>query len=263
MEAGYTETGNDTEKTTEHFTSSYEGNNVLLMLQGSPFSFDSVCGSPFPSLWVSSCCDSDRRVSRPPDLVSNASAGSRLRGSRSAKEYQRTQATALNESWVFLCAFLSVSTFRGLREVWRRRLSKLVGRLFDDCRGDSIGGCWRGGFLFFRGAGALLGACTNARLGFIRGMFIGNEGSRGFLQEVQTPLAIKDCYLLECERESEVTQPSIGIRALHLPFQVHTQSSEHTHTHTLRTHTRSSGQPFMLRRPGSNWGFCALLKSTS
>ncbi len=106
MEAGYTETGNDTEKTTEHFTSSYEGNNVLLMLQGNPFSFDSVCGSPFPSLWVSSCCDSDRRVSRPPGLVSNASAGSRLRGSRSAKEYQRTQATALNESWVFLCAFL-------------------------------------------------------------------------------------------------------------------------------------------------------------
>lgn len=50
MEAGYTETGNDTEKTTEHFTSSFEGNNVLTTFQGSPFSSDSVSGSPFPSL---------------------------------------------------------------------------------------------------------------------------------------------------------------------------------------------------------------------
>ncbi len=30
-------------------------------------------------------------------------------------------------------------------------------------------------------------------------------------------------------------------------------------THTLWTHTRSSGQP-MLRRPGSSWGFGALFK---
>ncbi len=37
----------------------------------------------------------------------------------------------------------------------------------------------------------------------------------------------------------------------------HTHSSEHTHT--LWTHTRSSGQPFMLQRPGSSWGFSALL----
>ncbi len=35
--------------------------------------------------------------------------------------------------------------------------------------------------------------------------------------------------------------------------------SEETHTHTLWTHTWSSGQP-MLRRPGSSWGFGALLK---
>ncbi len=34
-------------------------------------------------------------------------------------------------------------------------------------------------------------------------------------------------------------------------------------THTLWTHTRSSGQPFMLRRLGSSWGFGALLKGTS
>ncbi len=35
-------------------------------------------------------------------------------------------------------------------------------------------------------------------------------------------------------------------------------------THTaVNTHTRSSGQPFMLRRPGSSCGFGALLKGTS
>ncbi len=45
------------------------------------------------------------------------------------------------------------------------------------------------------------------------------------------------------------------------PSKVHTHSSEHTHTPW--THTRSSGQPFMLRRPGSSWGFGALLKGTS
>ncbi len=48
--------------------------------------------------------------------------------------------------------------------------------------------------------------------------------------------------------------------ALHLTHpSAHTQQwvvNKHTHTHT---HTRSSGQP-MLRRPGSSWGFGALLK---
>jgi len=49
------------------------------------------------------------------------------------------------------------------------------------------------------------------------------------------------------------------------PSKVHTHSSEHTHTHThtLWTHNRSSGQPFILRCPGSSWGFGALLKGTS
>ncbi len=39
----------------------------------------------------------------------------------------------------------------------------------------------------------------------------------------------------------------------------HTHSNEHTHT-AVNTHTHSSGQPFMLRRPGSSWGIGALLK---
>ncbi len=42
--------------------------------------------------------------------------------------------------------------------------------------------------------------------------------------------------------------PILGICALHLPIQVH---------------THSSGQPFLLRHPGSSWGFSALLKGTS
>ncbi len=52
----------------------------------------------------------------------------------------------------------------------------------------------------------------------------------------------------------------------------HTHSNEQTHimnthpeqcTHTAWTHTRSSVQSFMLWRPGSSWGFGALLKGTS
>ncbi len=64
-----------------------------------------------------------------------------------------------------------------------------------------------------------------------------------------------------CKRcESDVTcgqewWPVLGICALHL--------SHPKCTHTSWTHTRSSGQPFMLRRPGSSWGFGALLKGTS
>ncbi len=64
----------------------------------------------------------------------------------------------------------------------------------------------------------------------------------------------------EFKSESDVTYnqvwwPILGICALHLPIQsAHTQQW---------THTRSSGQPFMLRRPGSSWGFGALLKGTS
>ncbi len=68
--------------------------------------------------------------------------------------------------------------------------------------------------------------------------------------------------------ESDVTYYQVWwhilrIRALHLthPKCTHTDSSEHTHTPW--THTQSSGQPFMLRRPGSSWGFGALLKGTS
>ncbi len=39
--------------------------------------------------------------------------------------------------------------------------------------------------------------------------------------------------------------------------------SRNYHFHLQNTHTRSSGQPFMLRCPGSSCGFGALLKSTS
>ncbi len=52
---------------------------------------------------------------------------------------------------------------------------------------------------------------------------------------------------------SQVWWPILRIHALFLPIQVHTHSSEHTHT-------RSSGQ---LWCPGSSLGFGALLKGTS
>ncbi len=58
-------------------------------------------------------------------------------------------------------------------------------------------------------------------------------------------------------------QPTPNLCSAFNPSKVHTHSSEHTHTpwtpHTPWTHTRSSGQPFMLRCPGSSWGFGALL----
>ncbi len=42
-----------------------------------------------------------------------------------------------------------------------------------------------------------------------------------------------------------------------------THPAVNTHTHTPWTHTRSSGQPFMLRCLGGSWGFGALHKGTS
>ncbi len=60
----------------------------------------------------------------------------------------------------------------------------------------------------------------------------------------------------------QVWWPILWFRALHF-----THPSAHTHTevntHTPWSHTQSSGQPFMLRRPGSSWGFGALLEGTS
>ncbi len=59
----------------------------------------------------------------------------------------------------------------------------------------------------------------------------------------------------------QVWWPILGICALHLTHpSEHTQQwvvNKHTHTHT---HTAASGQPFMLRHPGSSWGYGALLK---
>ncbi len=70
----------------------------------------------------------------------------------------------------------------------------------------------------------------------------------------------------DSESESDVTcgqvwWPILRICALHLshPKCTHTE----VNTHTPWTHTRSSGQPFMLRHPGSSWGFGDLLKGTS
>ncbi len=57
-------------------------------------------------------------------------------------------------------------------------------------------------------------------------------------------------------------QPSLVTQLTH-PKCTHTHTADNSHTHTQQwTHTRSSGQ-FMLRRPGSSWGFGVLLKGTS
>ncbi len=53
------------------------------------------------------------------------------------------------------------------------------------------------------------------------------------------------------------------VLCIYHPECAHTRTAVHTRTHTPQTYTRSSGQPFMLRRPGNSWGFGALLKGTS
>ncbi len=67
-------------------------------------------------------------------------------------------------------------------------------------------------------------------------------------------------------RPSMVTHTRNSCSAFNPSKCTHTVVNTHTpwtHTHTPWTHTPSSGQPFMLRRPGSSWGFGALLKGTS
>ncbi len=68
------------------------------------------------------------------------------------------------------------------------------------------------------------------------------------------------------KRECDVTHGQVGwpILGFHALYVTHPKCT-HTavNTHTPRTHTQSSGKPFMLRRPGSSWGFGALLKGTS
>ncbi len=59
----------------------------------------------------------------------------------------------------------------------------------------------------------------------------------------------------------QVWWPLLRICALQLTHPKCTHTA--VNTHTPWTHTRSSGQPFMLRRPGSSWGFGPLLKGTS
>ncbi len=86
------------------------------------------------------------------------------------------------------------------------------------------------------------------------------------LQICNQILQISNQILKAFKSESDVTYgqvwwPILGICALHLthPKCIHTA----VNTHKPWTHTRSSGQPLMLRHPGSSWGFGALLKGTS
>ncbi len=56
----------------------------------------------------------------------------------------------------------------------------------------------------------------------------------------------------------QVWWPILRICALYLTHSKCAHTS--VNTDTPWTHTQNSGQPFMLRRPGSSWGFDALLK---
>ncbi len=87
------------------------------------------------------------------------------------------------------------------------------------------------------------------------------------LHQVHFPILMPITNILAVyESESDVTYgqvwwPILWIRALHLNHPKCTHTA--VNTHTPWTHTRSIGQPFMLQRPGSIWGFGALLKGTS
>ncbi len=85
-------------------------------------------------------------------------------------------------------------------------------------------------------------------------------------------LVNRDCLLKSCiSRQGEAKQHKWKWkwRDIRPSMVTHTRNlcsafnPSKVHTHTPWTHTRSSGQPFMLRRPGSSWGFGALLKGTS
>ncbi len=67
-------------------------------------------------------------------------------------------------------------------------------------------------------------------------------------------LAFKFVFIMKWSEVtwSEVWWPILGICALHLTHPKCTHIS--VNTHTPWTHTRSSGQPFMLRRPGAVGG---------
>ncbi len=73
-------------------------------------------------------------------------------------------------------------------------------------------------------------------------------------------------WFIKCKWKWRDIRPSMVTHTRNLcsainPSKVHTHSSEHTHTPWTRT--RSSGQPFMLRRPGISWGFSAEPLKTS
>ncbi len=101
-----------------------------------------------------------------------------------------------------------------------------------------------------------------------------NAGQRGEWHFPQTDatVVLKEDAALDVVKDVKVTWHTAKNGDLYSEFvlciypilSTHTQQWTHTPwTHTSWTHTWSSGQPFMLRRQGSSWGFGALLKDTS
>ncbi len=67
------------------------------------------------------------------------------------------------------------------------------------------------------------------------------------------------CFVKVTWHTAKYGEPYLEVVLCIYPSKVHTHTA--VNTHIVNTH--SNGQPFMLRRLGSSWGFGALLKGTS
>ncbi len=91
-----------------------------------------------------------------------------------------------------------------------------------------------------------------------------NAGQRGEWPFPQTDatVVLKEDAALDVVKDVKVTWHTAKNGDLYSEFVLCIYPILSAHTEQW-THTRSSGQPFMLRRPGSSWGFGVLLKGTS
>ncbi len=92
-----------------------------------------------------------------------------------------------------------------------------------------------------------------------------NAGQRGewHFSQTDATVVLKEDAALDVIKDVKVTWHTAKNGDLYSEFVLCNYPILGVHTHTSWTHTRSSGQPFMLRCPGSSWGLGALLKGTS
>ncbi len=94
---------------------------------------------------------------------------------------------------------------------------------------------------------------------------LGHTKMNDLVQPCNAPIhpSLSPCWIVKIKKLSDIRLSMVtilGICALHLTHPKYTHTE--VNTHTLWAHTQSSGEPFMLRRPGSSWGFGAWLKGT-